>query len=219
MHTLYCLSIKGTEEHVHAIFGSYKSAIIAIYDIIVRRLKECIEYEGVDNCKRYSDQLKHLNEIRDRDMSEDKVTLFSIYTIYKTKNMITSENAFKNIAEHINARFDEIESMSLYSRKVCIPHPILTERTKLAWQHMDKHNYESVIEEMENLIYKRIEQLKQRDIPVIQGILRKSDDNFLCVQFCDSQEFMLNKSVYGIVVSPETGSNLSLQSTIVDPYV
>ena len=205
---------------MHAIFQSHRAVIMAIYDIVLRRLKERIEMDGIENAHKYTHQLKHLNEIRDRDMEEDSVSLFDgEYEICKAKNMITSESSFKNITEHIRRRFDEIESMTLYSRKVCIPYPIITERTKLAWQRIDKDNYEAVIEELENMIYKRIEQLKQRGISVIQGILQKSDDNFVCVKFCDSQEFMLNKNIYGIVVSPETGSNLSLEYTVTDPYI
>lgn len=213
MDTLYCLSIrKHNEYHEHSVYTSFENALITIYDMGVNKLARIIEEEGIEKAKKYTESLKNLNSIR-ADYKPDHVTyLFDKkFRITKIRSMLTSKIAFENIIEHINDRFLELKHMRT-SKRICFPLELMDERIKSKWYLMDEFNASEVINHIERHIQRRIDELKLDNNEVIQGILERNNEDFIAVRFTDSQEFQLNKEIYSIVVSPNTGYSQSLTS-------
>jgi len=213
MDTLYCLSIrKHNEYHEHSVYTSFENALITIYDMGVNKLARIIEEEGIEKAKKYTESLKNLNSIR-TDYKPDHVTyLFDKkFRITKIRSMLTSKIAFENIIEHINDRFLELKHMRT-SKRICFPLELMDERIKSKWYLMDEFNASEVINHIERHIQRRIDELKLDNNEVIQGILERNNEDFIAVRFTDSQEFQLNKEIYSIVVSPNTGYSQSLTS-------
>ena len=214
METLYCLSIKKHDEyHEHSVYTSFQNALISIYDIGLERFSLLLETQGPERAKKHVKDLKELNSIR-TDYEPDKVTyLFDKnFRITKIRSLLTSKVAFENIIGHINDRFRELKNMRT-SKKICFPLQILDEKSKSKWYEMDEYNAGEVIQHLEKHIQRRIDELKLEHNEVIQGILERNNEDFIAVRFTDSQEFLLNKDIFAITVSPNTGYNKSLIPT------
>ena len=211
MDSLYCLSIKKHDEyHEHSVYTSFRNALITIYDIGLDKFSLLIGDEGVKRAKKHVIDLKELNSIRE-DYEPDKVTyLFDKnFRITKIRSLLTSKVAFENIIEHINDRFRELKHMRT-EKRICFPLDLLDEKTKSKWYLMDEYNAGEVIQNLERHIQRRIDELKLEHSEVIQGILERNNEDFIAVRFTDSQEFLFNKEIFSIVVSPDTGYNKSL---------
>lgn len=211
MDTLYCLSIRKHEEyHEHSVYTTFENALVAIYDIGVDKFSKIIEYEGIELAKKYSEDLKNINSLR-TDYEPDRVTyLFDKkFRITKIRNMLTSKIAFENIIEHINDRFLQLKHTRT-TKRICFPLQLIDERTKSKWFRLDQYNADSVIDQLEKHIQRRIDELKLNNMQVVQGILERNNEDFIAVRFTDSQEFRLNKEIFAIVVSPNTGYDVSL---------
>ena len=87
---------------------------------------------------------------------------------------------------------------------------MLDEKTKSNWYQLDEYNAGEVIEHLEKHIQRRIDELKLEHSEVMQGILERNNEDFIAVRFTDSQEFLLNKDIFAITVTPNTGYNKSL---------
>jgi hypothetical protein len=214
METLYCLSIKKHDEyHEHSVYTSFQNALLTIYDIGLDKLSLLIETEGTKKAKKHVIDLKELNSIR-TDYEPDKVTyLFDKkFRITKIHSLLTSKVAFENIIEHINDRFRELKHMRT-TKKICFPLDLLDEKTKNKWYLLDEFNAGEVIQHLEKHIQRRIDELKIIHSEVVQGILERNNEDFIAVRFTDSQEFLLNKEIFAIVVSPNTGYTKSLTSS------
>ena len=214
MDILYCLSIRKQHEyHEHSVYTSFENALLTIYDMGLSKFSELIEEEGAERAKKYITDLKDLNSIRS-DYEPDHVTyLFDKrFRITKIHSLLTSKTAFENIIEHINDRFLHLKHMNT-TKKICFPLELLDERTKSKWYQLDEYNAGEVIEHLEKHIQRRIDDLKLHHSEVIQGILERNNEDFIAVRFTDSQEFLLNKEIFAIVVSPNTGYNKSLTSS------
>ena len=213
MDTLYCLSVKKHDEYQeHSVYTSFENALVTIYDMGIEKFSRLVEEDGAKVAKKYSEDLKDLNSLR-KDYQPDRVTyLFDKrFRITKVKSCLTSKVAFENIIEHINDRFLELKHMRT-TKRICFPLQLLDERTKGKWYSMDEYNAGEVIEHIEKHIQRRINELKLENNEVVQGILERNNEDFIAVRFTDSQEFLLNKEIFGIVVSPNTGYELSLTS-------
>jgi len=213
MDTLYCLSIRTHNEYrEHSVYTSFENALISIYDMGLDKFSRIIEDEGAKKAKKYSQDLKDLNSIR-TDYEPDNVTyLFDKrFRITKIKSMLTSKTAFENIIKHINDRFLQLSHMRT-TKRICFPLELMDERTKGKWYDLDEYNAGEVIDHIEKHIQKRIDELKLQNLEVVQGILEKNNEDFIAVRFTDSQEFLLNKDIFSIVVSPNTGYSHSLSA-------
>lgn len=213
MDTLYCLSVKKNDEYCeHSVYTSFENALLTIYDMALNKFSKIVEQEGVEQAENYTQDIKDIKKIR-RDYDADKTTyLFDKrFRITRTKNFLTSKVAFENIIEHINDRFLELKHMRT-TKRICFPLELLDERTKSKWYSMDEYNAGEVIEHIEKHIQRRINELKLENNEVVQGILERNNQDFIAVRFTDSQEFLLNKEIFAIVVSPNTGYELSLTS-------
>ena len=213
MDTLYCLSIRKHDEYCeHSVYTSFENALLTIYDIGMSKFSDLIQDEGIEKAKKYVDDLKDLNSIRS-GYKPDRVTyLFDKkFRITRIHSLLTSKTAFENIIEHINDRF-RILKHALMSKRICFPLELMDEKTKSKWYLLDEFNASEVIDHIERHIQRRIDELKLSGLDVVQGILERNNEDFVAVRFTDSQEFLLNKEIFAIVVSPNTGYNLSLTS-------
>lgn len=211
METLYCLSIKKHDEYQeHSVYTSFQNALITIYDIGLDRFSLLLETGGPEKAKKHVKDLKEINSIR-TDYEPDKVTyLFDKkFRITKIRSLLTSKVAFENIIGHINDRFRELKNMRT-SKKICFPLQLLDEKAKSQWYRLDEFNAGEVIEHLEKHIQRRIDELKLEHSEVMQGILERNNEDFIAVRFTDSQEFLLNKDIFAITVTPNTGYNKSL---------
>jgi len=213
MDTLYCLSIKKDDEyHEHSVYTSFTNALITLYDIGLNKLRYLIDTEGTEEAKKYISDLKKINSIMS-DYEPDTTTyLFEKkFKITKVKSMLTSKTAFQNIIEHINERFSILKHMKT-TKKICFPLQILDEKAKNKWYLIDEHNAGNAIEHLEKHIQRRIDEIKLHNKEIVQGILERNNQDFISVRFTDSQEYLLNKEIFSIAVTPNTGYNLSLSS-------
>ena len=215
MDVLYCLAeINDQNEYQeHSVYLKFESALVSIYDLALRRFRAIIEELGVYEAKKYTEDLKDIKSIRS-DYEPDKVTyLFKKrFRITKVKNYLTNKIAITNILEHINIRFLELHRLNT-TKQICFPLEILTERVKNSWYKVDEFNAGETISYLEKHIQGKIDDLKLSNFKVVQGILEKNNTDFIVVRFTDSQSYMLNKDIFSIVVSPETGYNKSLSSS------
>lgn len=211
MDILYCLSVrKDGEYHEHSVHPTFNSALVVIYDMGLQKFKEILKEVGVQESEKFTEDLKDINSIR-KGYKPDKVTyLFSKkFRITKTQNLLTSKVAIENIFNHINVRFNELRNMKT-SKRICFPLHIFDEKIKNAWYLLDEFNAGEVIENLEQYIQKKIDELKYYNMEVVQGMLERNNKDFIAVRFTDSQEYLLNKEIFGITVSPNTGYDLSL---------
>lgn len=210
METLYCLSMhKHGEYKEHSVYTSFENALVTVYDIALAKFSKILEEEGPIKAKKYTEDLKDINSIR-KGYEPDKVTyLFDKrFRITRVDARLTSKTALENIVEHINLRFHELVH-SNSSKRICFPLQIMDERIKSKWYELDEYNAEQVISHLERHIQKRIDELKLMNKEVVQGILERNNEDFVAVRFTDSQEFILNKEIFAIVVSPNTGYDKS----------
>lgn len=211
MDVLFCLAERKDREYQeHSVHMSFQNAIIEIYDIAICKFREIVDEMGPEDAKKYITDLRDLNSIR-AGYKPDRVTyLFNKrFRITKVHNRLTSKDALVNIVEHINARFRELSHMEI-TKKICFPLEILDEKVKSKWYNLDEYNAENAIQFLEMYIQDRIDELKLKNMETVQGILERNNEDFIAVRFTDSQEFLLNKEIFSIVVSPNTGYNLSL---------
>ena len=212
MDSLYCLSIKKNNEYQeHSVYTSFNNALTAIYDITLDKFSDLLKNEGLNIAKKHVTDLKNLNSIKS-DYKPDRVTYLidKIFKITRVRNVLTSKVAFENIIEHINKRFIQLKHMHT-SKRICFPLNILDEKTKSKWYLLDEFNAGEVIQHLETHIQRRIDELKLDNIEVMQGILERNNEDFIAVRFTDSQEFILNKEIFAIIVSPGTGYTKSLE--------
>lgn len=211
METLYCLSIHHKGEYKEqSVYTSFENALVTVYDIALAKFSKILEEEGSEKSEKYMEDLKDINSIR-KGYEPDKVTyLFKKrFRITRVDARLTSKTALENIVEHINLRFHEL-AHSNTSKRICFPLQIMDERVKTKWYSIDEYNAEQVISHLERHIQKRIDELKLMNKEVVQGILERNNEDFVAVRFTDSQEFILNKDIFAIVVSPNTGYDKSL---------
>jgi hypothetical protein len=215
MDVLYCLAAKNddNEYEEHSVYLKFESALVTIYDLALKRFQEIMVNMGIKEAEKYKEDLKNINSIRS-DYKPDKVThLFDKrFRITKVKNYLTNKIAITNILEHINTRFLQLRQLHT-NKQICFPLEILTERVKNSWYKIDEFNAGETIRYLEKHIQGKIDDLKFSNFKVVQGILERNNDDFISVRFTDSQSFMLNREIFSIVVSPETGFNKSLTSS------
>ena len=213
MDVLYCLSERhghSSEYHEYGVFYTFESALIAIYDLGIHKLRDIVKEIGVKETEKYLEDLKDINSIR-KNYEPDKVTyLFNRkFKIVKVDNFLTNKIALKNILEHINIRFIQLGKLKT-NKRICFPLNIMSETTKNAWYKIDSYNASETIKYIEKHIRDKIDEFKVINPNVSQGILERNNSDFVAVRFTNSQEFMLNTEIFGIVVSPVTGYDRSL---------
>lgn len=214
MDDLYCLSLKEEDEYCdHSIYTSFENALVTIYDIALNKFGRILRDLGPEQSTKYIEDLKDINSLR-KDYKPDKVTyLFDRrFRITRVKNLLTSKVAFENIINHINQRFVQLKNLKT-NKKICFPLEIFDERLKSKWYTMDEYNAGEVIQELEKYVQRKIDLLKLQNIDVIQGILERNNDDFIAVRFTDSQEFLLNKEIFSITISPNTGYDRTLTTS------
>ena len=89
----------------------------------------------------------------------------------------------------------------------------MPEKIKSAWFKIDQYNAPEAIKYLERHIMDKIDEFKVINPNVSQGILEHNNSDFIAVRFTDSQEFLLNKEVFSITLSPGTGYEKSLEHT------
>jgi hypothetical protein len=211
METLYCLSMhKHGEYKEHSVYTSFENALVSVYDIALAKFSKILEEEGPAKAKKYIEDLKDINSIR-KGYEPDKVTyLFDKrFRITRVQSMLTSKTALENIVAHVNGCFEKLIHMHT-SKRICFPLEIMDERIKSAWYLLDEFNAEKVIQHLEAHVQRRIDELKLMNKEVVQGILERNNEDFVAVRFTDSQERILNKDIFAIVLSPNTGYDKSL---------
>ena len=213
MEVLYCLSEKddNNEYKEHGIFNSFESALITIYDNGLYKFNNLMKEIGAHRSEEYLENLKEINTIR-KDYTPDDVTyLFSRkFRISRVKSYLTNKTALKNILTHINLRFLELSKVRT-NKKICFPLQIMSEKHKRAWFDIDRYNANEVIKYLETHVQNKIDEFKIINPNIQQGILERNNSDFVAVRFTDSQEFIFNKEIFAITLSPISGYEMSLE--------
>lgn len=216
MDVLYCLSekddIKGEYED-YGVFYTFESALIGIYDLGIYKFHEIMKELGPRHSAKFLEDLKDINSIR-QNYEPDRITyLFrKKFKIVQVKNFLTNKIALKNILRHINIRFMELSRIKT-NKRICFPLQIMPEKIKSAWFKIDQYNAPEAIKYLEKHIMDKIDEFKVINPNVSQGIMERNNSDFIAVRFTDSQEFLLNKEVFSITLSPGTGYEKSLEHT------
>ena len=211
MDTLYCLSIldlneeqSNNEYRDYGVYYTFDSALISIYDLVLRRFKK---KKSLD----YLDDVEDLNTLRD-DYEPSNITyLFNRrFRITRVKNMLTNKIGITNIIKHIDERFEKLTKL-MSGKGVCFPITPLSAQIKDDWLRLDQFNAATVIDYLEKHIQGKIENIKALNDNVVKGVLEETTSDFIAVRFMDTQSYILQtKDIFGIVVSPNTGYEKSL---------
>ena len=208
MKFLYCVSrhLKGEYQPI-SVHGGFESAIVSIYDVVIKNYKKSIGEIGIHQSIRYKDDLHELNELRHHDTPPSVAFLFrGKFKITTVENLITSEVALKNTIAHIDERFLQLHGEE---RNICFPKNIISDDIEEGWYKIDKYNDKSVTTCIEKHIQHKIEELKVHK-HVAFGFLTKHTADFLVVRFTHSQDFLFSENSFDIVISPLAGFKESL---------
>ena len=184
---MYVVSIKKDDNyHPHSVYCDYHSMKMALMDVFV--------------CNQISDfpdktVLESSNKLLDGKIKIDKV-----------ENRLTSEVALRHIKKHIDNRF---EKLSKTPKKVCMPNEILDANSKQSWKCLDKHNYETVVEHLQDYIKDKVKELEHK-VVVKRGFMAENNSEYTVVKFTNSKKFRSKTNCFNIVISPETGYTTSL---------
>jgi len=182
---MYIVSVKKEDKYVpHSVYSDIQSMKLALMDIsIVNKI--------------------HLNHI---DLNISNTLFNGEVKIDKVENRLTSEIALNHIKNHIDSRF---QKLCKTPKNVCFPNVILDANSKQSWKCLDKHNYETVIEHLQDYIKDKIKELSHK-VTVKRGFMKENTSEYTVVKFTNSKKFRSKSNSFDIVISPETGYTTSL---------
>ena len=188
---MYVVSVKKDDKyHPHSVYSDVHSMKLALMDIpIINKFR-----------LNSLDSLDHLN------LNESNLLFNKEIKIDKVENRLTSEIALKHIKTHIDTRF---EKLSKTPKDVCFPNEILDNSSKEFWKKLDKHNYETVVDHLQDYIKDKVKEL-QHKVTVKYGFMTKNTSEYTVVKFTNSSKFRKKSDCFDIVISPETGYTTSL---------
>lgn len=188
---MYVVSVKKDNNYQpHSVYSDIQSMKLALMDIpIINKINSS-----------YLNKLDHLN------LNESNLLFDKEIKIDKVENRLTSEFALKHIKNHIDTRF---EKLSKTPKDVCFPKEILDNTSKEFWKKLDKHNYETVIDHLQDYIKDKVKEL-QHKVTVKYGFMTENTSDYTVVKFTNSSKFRKKSNCFDIVISPETGYTTSL---------
>ena len=81
--------------------------------------------------------------------------------------------------------------------------------SKEFWKKLDKHNYETVVDHLQDYIKDKVKEL-QHKVTVKYGFMTENTSEYTVVKFTNSSKFRKKSNCFDIVISPETGYTTSL---------